>query len=76
MSPNGLLFNVFSSSTEPVSIYHVSDTFLGQPVTVGNSIALVLEFESNEEIQKIYDRLSLSGAINGAAVYFLGCKVR
>jgi PhnB protein len=40
-----------------------SDTFPGNTVVVGNNISLTLEFESEEEIQKVYDALSLKGTI-------------
>ncbi len=35
----------------------LSDTFPGQPVETGNHISLVLEFESEASIQKVYDNL-------------------
>ncbi|MEK4301598.1 VOC family protein [Oceanobacillus sp. FSL W8-0428] len=37
--------------------FMVSDTFPGQPVETGNHISLVLEFESEASIQKVYDNL-------------------
>jgi PhnB protein len=41
----------------------VSDNFPGQNVTFGNHISLVLEFESEDEITKTYDRLAQKGTI-------------
>ncbi|MBS4178481.1 VOC family protein [Lederbergia citrea] len=41
----------------------VSDNFPGSSVTTGNHISLVLDFDREEEIQKIYDRLSLKGTV-------------
>ncbi|MBY6036814.1 VOC family protein [Fictibacillus nanhaiensis] len=41
----------------------VSDSFPGQEITSGNNISLVLEFESDEEIQTIYDKLSKNGSV-------------
>lgn len=41
----------------------ISDTFPNQPYEVGNNIALVLELESEEEIQHIYAQLSQKGSI-------------
>ncbi|MEH7085230.1 VOC family protein [Neobacillus drentensis] len=41
----------------------VSDAFPGNSVVVGNNISLTLEFESEEEIQKIYDALSQNGQV-------------
>jgi PhnB protein len=41
----------------------VSDSFLGSSVNVGNNVSIVLEMESEEEIQQVYDRL-----INGSKV--------
>ncbi|MEI5907883.1 VOC family protein [Bacillus spongiae] len=40
-----------------------SDAFLNQPVTTGNNISLALELDSEEEIQKIYSRLSEKGTV-------------
>ncbi|MFL6561540.1 MAG: VOC family protein, partial [Bacillus sp. (in: firmicutes)] len=40
-----------------------SDAFPGNAVVVGNNISLTLEFESEEEIQKVYDALSQNGTI-------------
>ncbi len=37
--------------------FMLSDTFPGQPVETGNHISLVLEFESEASIQKVYDNL-------------------
>ncbi|MCA1055472.1 VOC family protein [Rossellomorea aquimaris] len=42
----------------------VSDSFGDQTVTVGNHIALVLEFESEEEINNHYERLSKEGSVH------------
>ncbi|WP_374723136.1 VOC family protein [Peribacillus tepidiphilus] len=41
----------------------VSDAFLGQSIETGNNISLALELESEEEIQKLYDRLSQNGTV-------------
>ncbi len=41
--------------------FMTSDSFLGHTIEIGNNISLVLEFESDEEIQKIYDRLVSNG---------------
>lgn len=41
----------------------VSDAFLGQSIEIGNNISLALELESEEEIQKLYDRLSQNGTV-------------
>ncbi|MBM7586142.1 PhnB protein [Bacillus pakistanensis] len=41
----------------------MSDSFQDQSVTVGNNISLALEFESSEEIQKIYDQLKEKGSV-------------
>jgi len=41
----------------------VSDAFPSNSVVVGNNISLTLEFESEEEIQKIYDALSQNGQV-------------
>jgi PhnB protein len=41
----------------------VSDAFLDQSVTVGNNISLAIELESEEEIQKIYERLTPNGSV-------------
>jgi PhnB protein len=43
--------------------FMASDCFIGHTVDVGNNISLVLEFESEEEIQNIYDKLSLNGSV-------------
>ncbi|MGG3467124.1 VOC family protein [Neobacillus pocheonensis] len=40
-----------------------SDAFPGNPITVGNNISLTLEFESEEEIQNIYQALSEKGTV-------------
>jgi PhnB protein len=42
----------------------VSDAFPGSPVVVGSNISLTLEFESDEEIQKLYDTLSQKGTVH------------
>lgn len=42
----------------------VSDSFGEQSVTPGNHIALVLEFESEEKINNIYERLSKEGTVH------------
>jgi PhnB protein len=42
----------------------VSDTFPGSEVQAGSNISLVLEFDSEEEIQKIYDRLSAQSKVH------------
>jgi PhnB protein len=41
----------------------VSDTFPGNSVEGGNNISLALEFESEDEIQTIYDALSQKGTV-------------
>jgi PhnB protein len=41
----------------------ISDNFPGQSVNVGNNISLTLEFESEDEIQNLYDLLSKDGSI-------------
>jgi PhnB protein len=41
----------------------VSDAFPGSSVVVGSNISLTLEFESEEEIQAIYDALSQKGTV-------------
>lgn len=41
----------------------VSDTFPNQPVEVGNHISLVLEMESEESIQNVYDMLKKESEI-------------
>ncbi|MFJ8531570.1 VOC family protein [Bacillus sp. NPDC094106] len=43
--------------------FMVSDSFLGQPVEIGNHISLALELDSEEEIQKIYAALSEKGTV-------------
>lgn len=43
--------------------FMVSDTFPNGSFTLGNHISLVLEFESNEDIQKFYDRISSNGTV-------------
>jgi PhnB protein len=40
-----------------------SDSFPGKPNVVGNNISLALDFESEEEIQKIYDALRQKGTV-------------
>lgn len=40
-----------------------SDSFPGHEITEGNSISLVLEAESEEEIQNLYDKLSQNGSV-------------
>jgi PhnB protein len=40
-----------------------SDAFPGNSVVEGSNISLTLEFESDEEIQKIYDALSQKGTV-------------
>lgn len=40
-----------------------SDSFPGNSVVIGNNISLTLEFESEEEIQKIYEALSQNGTV-------------
>lgn len=42
----------------------VSDTFPGSSVVVGNNISLTLEFESEEEIQTVYDALKEKGTVH------------
>ena len=39
----------------------VSDTFPGNPLEVGNNVALVLECESDSEIQHLYDVMCEKG---------------
>jgi PhnB protein len=41
----------------------VSDTFPSSPFEIGNNLSLVLELESEAEIQKIYDQFSQNGSI-------------
>ncbi|QOR68161.1 VOC family protein [Cytobacillus suaedae] len=41
----------------------VSDSFPGHSIEVGNNLSLVIEFESEEEINKIYTRLSETGTV-------------
>ena len=41
----------------------VSDSFLGHTIEIGNNISLVLEFDSEEELQKTYDRLRSAGTV-------------
>jgi PhnB protein len=41
-----------------------SDAFPGSPVVVGSNISLTLEFESDEEIQEIYEALSQKGTVH------------
>ncbi|MCM3675282.1 VOC family protein [Peribacillus simplex] len=40
----------------------VSDTFPGNPLEVGNNVALVLECESESEIQHLYDLMCEKGS--------------
>lgn len=40
-----------------------SDTFSGDSVEIGNNISLVLEFDNEEDIQKIYNRLIVNSSI-------------
>ena len=40
-----------------------SDAFPGNPVQVGNNISLALDFETEEEIQQIYNALSENGTV-------------
>jgi PhnB protein len=40
-----------------------SDSFPGHEITEGNNISLVLEAESEEEIQSLYDKLSQNGSV-------------
>ncbi|WP_456273417.1 VOC family protein [Bacillus sp. AK031] len=42
----------------------VSDTFPGHEIQTGNNISLVLEFESEEQIQQVYDRLITKGKVH------------
>jgi PhnB protein len=42
----------------------VSDAFPGSNVVVGNNISLTLDFESEEEIQTVYDALSEKGTVH------------
>ncbi|WP_110112448.1 VOC family protein [Bacillus sp. CGMCC 1.16541] len=46
-----------------VLFFMVSDAFLNQNVTVGNNISLALELGSEEEIKKLYNRLSAQGTV-------------
>ncbi|WP_083632372.1 VOC family protein [Domibacillus antri] len=39
----------------------VSDSFLGQPVNIGNNVSLAVTFESDDEIQAVYDVLKEGG---------------
>ena len=41
----------------------VSDSILDHTIEIGNNISLVLEFDSEEEIQKTYDRLRSAGTV-------------
>ncbi|MET0787140.1 MAG: VOC family protein [Paenisporosarcina sp.] len=43
--------------------FMASDTFPNQNVTIGNNVSLTLEFDSEEEIQSYYDRLSKGGQV-------------
>lgn len=43
--------------------FMASDCFPGQSVNVGDNISLVLEFESEEEIQKYYDKLTQKSSV-------------
>jgi len=43
--------------------FMVSDAFPGSEIVIGNNISLVLDFESEEEIQGIYDALSEKGMV-------------
>ncbi|NMH69053.1 VOC family protein [Bacillus sp. RO3] len=43
--------------------FMVSDSFPGQEPTVGNNISLVLELESEEEIDTYYSRLTEKGTV-------------
>ncbi|WNB92851.1 VOC family protein [Bacillus sp. NEB1478] len=40
-----------------------SDGFPGQEVTVGDNISLTLEFDNEQEIENIYDKLSANGSV-------------
>lgn len=42
----------------------VSDAFPGNNVVIGNNISLTLDFESEEEIQTVYDALSKNGTVH------------
>jgi PhnB protein len=42
----------------------VSDSFPGHEIHTGNNISLVLEFESEDEVHKIYDRLTSKGKVH------------
>ena len=42
----------------------ISDAFPGNPIQGGNNISLALDFESEDEIQKIYDALSQKGTVH------------
>ncbi|OKL35512.1 VOC family protein [Domibacillus mangrovi] len=39
----------------------VSDTFLELPVNIGNNVSLAITFESEEDIQSVYDTLRENG---------------
>jgi PhnB protein len=41
----------------------VSDTFIGHPLVKGDHISLVLDFESEAEIQRTYDALLQKGSV-------------
>ncbi|WP_053366422.1 VOC family protein [Bacillus sp. FJAT-27245] len=41
----------------------VSDAGPGRDVTAGNNVSLVLEFESEEEINRVYEALSRDGSV-------------
>ncbi|MEH7389571.1 VOC family protein [Bacillus sp. JJ1503] len=43
--------------------FMASDSFSDGDVQIGNQISLVLEFDSEDEIQKVYDRLSNKGSV-------------
>ncbi|WNS75929.1 VOC family protein [Bacillus sp. DTU_2020_1000418_1_SI_GHA_SEK_038] len=43
--------------------FMASDSFSDGDVQIGNNISLVLEFESEDEIQRVYDRLSNKGTV-------------
>ncbi|WML31379.1 VOC family protein [Neobacillus sp. OS1-32] len=44
--------------------FMVSDCFPGSSVVIGSNISLVLDFESEEEIQAIYNALSEKGTVH------------
>ncbi|CAM3393843.1 VOC family protein [Aeromicrobium ponti] len=61
--PNADDFIIHAKLEKDNLLIMVSDAFPGQGVTVGNHISLVLEFESEEEIQSIYNAITNKGTV-------------